>query len=96
MTGRTGLGLVPAPLHPHAAMEPGRDDREDSPDRLLWRLADGPQWSPVVMTGRTTRLEAALKNLPEPPQWSPVVMTGRTPSRLALPGRTPSRNGARS
>ena len=34
-------------------MEPGRDDREDIIIRDALTPRDWPQWSPVVMTGKT-------------------------------------------
>ena len=44
----------PAVRRCRAAMEPGRDDREDHPMRFGARCRNcPPQWSPVVMTGKT-------------------------------------------
>ena len=36
-----------------------------------------PQWSPVVMTGKTL-LHQPNVTVAMVPQWSPVVMTGKT------------------
>ena len=56
-----------------------------------------PQWSPVVMTGRTKLLAVAIGTLVAVPQWSPVVMTGRTGRRAGAAARVGRRrNGARS
>ena len=56
-----------------------------------------PQWSPVVMTGKT-RFIAALGGVPYvAPQWSPVVMTGKTCSAPPQTADTAAcRNGAPS
>ena len=62
MTGRTGHVTGVPGIRNDAAMEPGRDDRED-PAVCLARCGrvPGPQWSPVVMTGRTRPEGAALE-----------------------------------
>ena len=39
----------------------------------------GPQWSPVLKTGKTTPLISAPA-VAEVPQWSPVLKTGKTPA----------------
>ena len=60
-----------------AAMEPGRDDREDVEDSYTVEVYGLPQWSPVVMTGKT--LPPVVGKISWlVPQWSPVVMTGKT------------------
>ena len=81
-----------------AAMEPGRDDREDGGHPAAEGPATvTPQWSPVVMTGRTRIRRIASRGVRVGPQWSPVVMTGRT-GRWAVASVRGSarRNGARS
>ena len=78
MTGRTCQGEHLATSPVRAAMEPGRDDREDAVPGD-GAAEDGlPQWSPVVMTGRTRASTSPCQSTGTAPQWSPVVMTGRT------------------
>ena len=58
-------------------MEPARDEREYLyPDQVA-PMVSVPQWSPLGMSGNTSRhkLWPASTNLP---QWSPLGMSGNT------------------
>ena len=56
----------------------------------------GPQWSPIMKTGKTADVEKHAKSAGQP-QWSPIMKTGKTTGSAShvASGRR-SRNGARS
>src|SRR5207244_293864 len=61
-----------------AAMEPGRDDREEFPARSRYVTDSSPQWSPVATTGKSS-ITGPRPRASQPPQWSPVATTGKSP-----------------
>ena len=78
-------------------MEPGPGDREEFSHILrpssVWVK---PQWSPVLVAGKSGGLSILLAK-PTSPQWSPVLVTGKSRSegsRLLI--FSARRNGARS
>ena len=81
-TGTTSDGAPEHVLTEEAAMEPRRDDGDDTHPPIRQREPRRkPQWSPVVTTGTTPggTWFPACHSLP---QWSPVVTTGTTLLRL--------------
>ena len=61
-------------------MEPGHEDREESPHHFARATFDSPQWSPVTRTGKSSPGDLRpLRFLG--PQWSPVTRTGKRETR---------------
>ena len=79
-----------------AVMDPGHEGRHDhNGTGATTTQTLGPQWSPVMKTGKTgARIEPTIASLE--PQWSPVVKTREDVLvRKGSPGWR-SRNGSRS
>ncbi len=76
----------PAVIMGPAAMEPGHGDREDPRrDRRAGPRPDGPLWSPVTETGKTSVPLSSNFVSCRRPLWSPVTETGKT-TNAYLPG----------
>ncbi len=77
-------------------MEPAREERDDLSafTGIIAQLS--PQWSPLVKSGMTTRVNPQEGTTKWVPQWSPLVKSGMTyVSRVRVLGQG-GRNGARS
>ena len=71
-------------------MEPARGERDDAVDVDVagGGTANSPQWSPLVVSGMTTRCRS-IGGRKRSPQWSPLVVSGMTSGRYGAYRRRP-------